>query len=188
MPTWTRERSAGAPSCSPSPLLSPTAGTPDGDKHTNTQPVRVIAPPPLVYLAFLAAGIALHFLWAPLPIFPESWLGHAAGWPIFALASLIAIWVVRTFSRAGEDVRIEKPTKALVSSGPFRLSRNPMYGGLSLLYLSISLILNAAWPLVFLPGALLLMHFGVIKREEAYLEVLFGRDYRQYRDRVRRWL
>ena len=155
---------------------------------TNTQPVRVIAPPPLIYLSFLAAGIALHLLWAPLRIFPEAWLGHVAGWPIFALALLIAISVVRTLSRAGEDIRIKKPTNALVSSGPFRFSRNPMYVGLTLLYLSISLILNTAWPLAFLPGALLLMHFGVIKREEAYLEVLFGQDYRLYRTRVRCWL
>ncbi len=155
---------------------------------TNTQPVRVIAPPPLIYLSFLAAGIALHFLWTPLGMFPKAWLGHAAGWPIFTLALLIAISVVRTLSQAGEDIRIEKPTNALVSSGPFRFSRNPMYVALTLVYLSISLILNTAWPLVFLPGALLLMHFCAIKREEAYLEGLFGQDYRQYRARVRRWL
>ena len=130
----------------------------------------------------------MHFLLAPLRIFPESWLGHAVGWPILTLALLIAITVVRTFSRAGEDIRIERPTNALISSGPFRFSRNPMYVGLTLVYLGISLILNTAWPLLFLPGALLLMHFGVINREEAYLEELFGQDYRQYRARVRRWL
>ncbi len=168
--------------------MSRSAGTPAGGKPTNTQPVRVIAPPPVIYLSFLAAGIALHFLWTPLRFFPESWLGHAAGWPIFTLAALIAIWVVRTFSGAGEDIRIEKPTNALVSNGPFRFSRNPIYVGLTLAYLSISLILNTVWPLVFLPVALLLMHFGVIKREKSYLEGLFGQDYRQYRTRVRRWL
>ncbi len=168
--------------------MSRPAGTLAGGKPTNTQPVRVIAPPPLIYLSFLAAGIALHFLGTPLRIFPESWLGHAAGWPVFELALLVAIWVVRTFSGAGEDIRIEKPTNALVSNGPFRFSRNPMYVALILVYLIISLILNTFWPLVFLPGALLLMYFGVIKREEAYLEGLFGQDYRQYRDRVRRWL
>ncbi len=130
----------------------------------------------------------MRFLGTPLRILPESWLGYAVGWPIFTLALLIAVWVVRTLSQAGEDIRIKKPTNALVSSGPFRFSRNPMYVGLTLLYLSISLILNTAWPLVFLPGALLLMQFGVIKREETYLEGLFGQDYRQYRARVRRWL
>ncbi len=92
----------------------------------------------------------MHFLGTPLRIFPESWLGHAAGWPIFTLALLTAVWVVRTFSRAGEDIRIEKPTNALVSSGPFRFSRNPIYVGLTLAYLSISLILNTVRPLVFL--------------------------------------
>ena len=115
-------------------------------------------------------------------------MGQPVGWPLFALAFLIAIWVVRTFSRAGEDIRIEKPTNALVCNGPFRFSRNPMYVGLTLAYLSISLVLNTVWPLVFLPVALLLMHYGVIKREEAYLEELFGQEYRLYRARVRSWL
>ena len=154
----------------------------------NTEAVRVLAPPPLIYLSFLAAGLALHYLWVKLPYFPQGWIGHAAGWPIFALGLLLLLWCIRTFSRSGENIRIEKPTHALAAGGPFRFSRNPIYMGLTLAYIGLSLVFNSYWPLPFLPLVLVIMHFGVIKREEAYLEGLFGQDYRTYRAEVRRWL
>ena len=154
----------------------------------NARAVRVLAPPPLIYLAYLAVGVALHYLWFQLPIFPLGWMEHAVGWPLFGLGFLLLLWASRIFSRSGEDVRIEKPTNALVTSGPFRFSRNPIYVGLSLAYISLSLIFNSYWPISLLPLALITMHYGVIQREEAYLEGLFGQDYRDYKARVRRWL
>ncbi len=154
----------------------------------NTEPVRVIAPPPLIYLAPLGAGVALHFLWQPLRFFPSGWIGHAAGWPVFGVALLIFLWSLRTFARHGEDIRIEKPTNSLVGNGPYRFSRNPIYVSLTLAYAGIALILNTVWPLTLLPLALATMHYGVILREEGYLEGLFGDEYRQYRKKVRRWL
>ena len=154
----------------------------------NTEPVRVIAPPPIIYLAPLGAGVALHFLWQPLRFFPSGWTGHAAGWPVFGAALLIFLWSFRSFARRGEDIRIEKATNTLVRDGPYRFSRNPIYVALTLAYAGISLILNAVWPLALLPLALAVMHYGVIRREERYLEGRFGDQYRQYRARVRRWL
>ena len=79
-------------------------------------------------------------------------------------------------------------TGAIVSPGPYAFSRNPMYASFVLLYEGIALILNTAWPVVFLPVSLIAIHYGVIKREELYLEKLFGGGYRQYGARVRRWL
>ena len=154
----------------------------------NTQAVRVLAPPPLVYLSFLAAGLALHYLWVKLTFFPQGWIGHAAGWPIFALGILLLLWAARTFSRSGENIRIEKPTNSLVTAGPFRYSRNPIYLGLALAYIGLSLVFNSYLPLPLLPLVLVIMHFGVIRREEFYLEELFGQEYRDYTARVRRWL
>ena len=154
----------------------------------NTEAVRVLAPPPLVYLFFLAAGLALHYLWVKLPFFPQGWIGHAAGWPIFALGFLLLLGAVRTFSRSDENIRIEKPTNSLVTAGPFRLSRNPIYIALTLAYIGLSLVFNSYWPLPFLPLVLVIMHYGVIHREEIYLEELFGQDYRDYKASVRRWL
>ena len=120
--------------------------------------------------------------------FSAGWIGHAAGWPTFFLGLLLLLWSVRTFSRSGENIRIEKPTNSLVTAGPFRFSRNPIYIGLTLAYVGLSLVFNSYWPLPFLPPVLVIMHYGVIKREEAYLEELFGPDYRDYRSQVRRWL
>ncbi|MFI5210728.1 MAG: methyltransferase family protein, partial [Gemmatimonadales bacterium] len=69
-----------------------------------------------------------------------------------------------------------------------RFSRNPMYVGMTLLYLGIALWANSLWPLLLLPAVLVVMRRGVIAREEAYLERRFGDEYRSYRARVRRWL
>ena len=105
-----------------------------------------------------------------------------------ALASgLLAVWAVRTMSRAGVSPNVYKPTSAIVATGPYGLSRNPMYVSLTLVYMGIALIVNTVWPVVFLPLALIFMHYGVITREESYLERLFGDGYQQYRSRVRRW-
>ena len=153
----------------------------------NTEPVRVLARPPLIYLAFLAAGAALHYLWVKLPVFPQGWIGHAAGWPIFALGLLLLLWSARTFSRSGEAIQIEKPTNSLVFTGPYRFSRNPIYLALTLAYIGLSLVFSSYCPLLLLPPVLVIMHYGVIQREEAYLEDLFGQVYRDYRANVRRW-
>ena len=148
----------------------------------------VVAPPPLVYVPPLAAGILLHFMWEPLRFFPNWWIGHAVGWPVIAASVLLAIWAVRTMARGGEDLSVYKPTNAIISTGPFAFSRNPMYLPLTLLSVGIALVVNTVWPVVLLPGALIFMHYGVIRREEQYLLRLFGDQYRQYQARVRRWI
>ena len=154
----------------------------------NTVAVRVLARPPLVYLAFWAAGLALHYLWVKLQFFPGVWIGHAVGWPLFLLGILLLLWAARTFSRSGENIRIEKPTNSLVTAGPFGFSRNPIYIGLTLAYIGLSLVFNSYWPLAFLPLVLVIMHYGVIRREAVYLEELFGPVYRDYKAKVRLWL
>jgi len=100
----------------------------------------------------------------------------------------LLVWGWRTMLGQGEHPDIRKPTNAIVSTGPFAFSRNPLYISLTLLYTGISLVVNTVWPLVFLPVVLIVMHYGVILREERYLERLFGEEYQQYRAKVRRWL
>lgn len=95
---------------------------------------------------------------------------------------------LQSFRRANTSPKPWKPTTALVTDGPYRLTRNPMYLGFTLLYLGISFWVNSAWPLFFLPLILVIMQRAVIAREEAYLETLFGDDYRVCRRRVRRWI
>ena len=72
--------------------------------------------------------------------------------------------------------------------GPFRFSRNPLYLSLTGLYLGLAMLINTAWPPLLLPVLLAFLHWGVIRREERYLEVKFGSTYLNYKARVRRWL
>lgn len=90
--------------------------------------------------------------------------------------------------RAGTDPRPSRPSTAIVTSGPFRFMRNPMYVGTTSLYAGVSLLANAVWPLVLLVPLLLVLRWGVVSREERYLEAKFGDSYRAYRAQVRRWL
>ena len=97
-------------------------------------------------------------------------------------------WAFRTFSRAGEDPNVRQPTSTLVTDGPFAFSRNPMYVTLTVVSVAIALVVNTAWPIIFLPATLVAIHYGVILREERYMERLFGEEYLRYKARVRRWL
>jgi len=81
-----------------------------------------------------------------------------------------------------------RPATRLVTWGPYRLSRNPMYLALSILYLGVSILVNTSWPVFFLPVALASLYLLVIRREERYLSAAFGREYELYRSTVRRWL
>ena len=81
-----------------------------------------------------------------------------------------------------------RPTTTLGTAGPYRYSRNPLYIALTLAYLGAAVVVNTVWPVILLPGLLLVMQWGVISREERYLERRFGDEYRRYRTRVRRWL
>lgn len=145
----------------------------------------VIAPPPLIYLVPLGAGMLLD-RWAPIGRIPS---GPARLLGTLCLVGFgVAVFAVVAFHRAGTRPEPWKPTTALVTSGPYRFTRNPMYLGFTLLYLALALLLGGYWTLLLLPPVLLVMIHGVIQREEVYLSRLFGTAYDNYRQRVRRWL
>jgi len=146
----------------------------------------VLAPPPLIYLAGILLGLGLDWLW-PAPFAP-GWARFTLGPLLFLLGLALVLTVVRHFRRAGTSIRTEKPTTALVTDGPFRYSRNPAYVALTLAYLAITLAVDSLWVLVLLLPVLAVMRWGVIAREERYLEAKFGDGYRDYKARVRRWL
>jgi protein-S-isoprenylcysteine O-methyltransferase Ste14 len=97
-------------------------------------------------------------------------------------------FAIRAMRRADTPVDPYEPTTALVIDGPFRFTRNPLYLSLTLVYLGITSLMNAFWPLMLLPAALVIMQRGVIVREERYLESKFGEEYLRYKAKVRRWL
>ena len=146
----------------------------------------VLVLPPLLYVAALAAGLLVHWV-APHLILTSS-THYWAGGILVALGVAIAVWGRVLMARAGTNVNPFQPTTAIVTTGPFRFSRNPLYVGLTLTYLGGALLTNSLWVLALLAPVLLIMHFGVVRREERYLEMKFGDAYRAYRARVRRYV
>ena len=146
----------------------------------------VIAFPPLVYGGTLLFGLLLQLVW-PLSIFephPPKWIGGS----VALLSAVLAKWGDHTMRRAGTNIKPTEPTITIVQDGPFRFSRNPLYISLTLFYVGVALIFNAVIPILVLPLLLVVVHLGIIRREERYLEAKFGDQYRQYRARVRRWI
>jgi protein-S-isoprenylcysteine O-methyltransferase Ste14 len=107
---------------------------------------------------------------------------------LLAASGLLARSAEAAMKRAGTNIRPDQPTLAVVSNGPFRFTRNPLYVAATGLYVGISLLVDALWPLLLLVPALVVLRWGVIAREERYLEAKFGEPYLAYRSRVRRWL
>jgi protein-S-isoprenylcysteine O-methyltransferase Ste14 len=146
----------------------------------------VVVPPPVVYLAGLAIGFGLEAL------LPGSTLPGALRWVLggLALAGGIALQAsfIVAFGRKGTSVEPWKPTTAIVTTGPYRLTRNPAYLGMTLIYIGIALLSDALWVLAPLPVVLAVIDRGVIAREERYLERKFGSEYLDYKRRVRRWI
>ena len=107
---------------------------------------------------------------------------------MFCFAAIgLGVWGSATMRRAGTNVRPDRPAIALVTGGPFRFSRNPLYLSLTTLYLGITLYFDALWLLIMLVPVLAFVHWRIVLREERYLEARFGDAYRAYKARVRRW-
>jgi protein-S-isoprenylcysteine O-methyltransferase Ste14 len=146
----------------------------------------VVARPPLLYGAAFLLVLVLTWFW-PLPIFGRAgalWVGLA----LAVLAIALAVWGRRTMLAAGTNIDPTLPTSAIVTSGPFRFSRNPLYVALTLLYVGLTLAVDTWWGLILLVPLLVTMHLGVVLREERYLERKFGEDYRRYKAGVARYV
>ena len=149
----------------------------------------VVVKPPLLYAGALALGLvaqAMH----PLLLIPRGsrLMRRLGGAALLGTGLAVAGWAKRTMGRAGTSVDVDTPTTALVTAGPYRYSRNPIYLALSALYLGVALLVNARWPVLLFPALLAVMQRGVVEREERYLARHFGQEYLAYRARVRRWL
>lgn len=148
---------------------------------------RVIVRPPLAWGLSVIAGLALDWL-VPLPFLPA---GLAAGWfggLVFVLALALFAWAIVTMTSAGSTVPTNLPTVTIVESGPYRFTRNPIYLGMLLALIGLAIAFDTLWLLVMLVPFALVIRYGVVAHEEAYLERKFGDVYRGYRSRVRRWL
>lgn len=146
-------------------------------------------PPPLIFALGLGAGLALEYFRESLPLLDPArawWLDlHAAA------IGVVAIWLLGSalggFRRKGTDPRPWREDSALVVEGIYRHTRNPMYLGMALAYVAITLGFNTVWPLLTLGPVMFLIRWYVIAREERYLTERFGQPYLDYCTRVRRW-
>jgi protein-S-isoprenylcysteine O-methyltransferase Ste14 len=157
------------------------------EDRSNSPGVHV--PPPLIYLAGFAAGWGLHQLW-PIELVPES-MTAAAGVTaavLVTVGSVLAFAGLYGFARYRTALVPSMRASHLITTGVYRLSRNPIYLGFTWLYLGAALHNDVAWTLPFLLVVSWVMNRYVIAREEQHLTAVFGDAYRDYCRRVRRWL
>ena len=147
----------------------------------------VVAPPPLIYLGAVVIGGVFNYFFPMSTGWPRL-LSLALGTLLIALAGGTVSAAFREFRLAGTNVDPRKPTTAIVTGGIYRFSRNPIYLSLTILYLGAALLIDSLWILLLLAPVLVLVNFGVIQREEIYLENRFGDEYARYKSKVRRWL
>lgn len=161
-----------------------TSSPPDPPRRT----AGVIAPPPLLPLAVVLLAELLRWWWPlRLPVASAAWRWTLAlAWCAAAVA--LAASAVVMLRRARTPVEPWKPTRAIVSVGPYAISRNPIYVAFLGVQLAYAWGRDNGWALVLLPVTIALLHWGVIAREERYLAERFGEPYLAYRRRVRRWL
>jgi protein-S-isoprenylcysteine O-methyltransferase Ste14 len=145
--------------------------------------------PPILFLGALLLGCLLT-VWFPIGsgIAQPNGLGLAVGLSFVVLGFGLAIFPARRFQRAGTSVMPGEASTVLVRDGLYRVTRNPIYIGLILLYFGLSIVLTSVWMLLLLVPAVIVLHRGVVKREEDYLDWKFGEDYRHYVSQVPRWL
>jgi protein-S-isoprenylcysteine O-methyltransferase Ste14 len=145
--------------------------------------------PPTIYAIATLAAIALGWLF-PVALFPDSLalLPRIVGGVVIVGAVALVILAEREFRRAGTPALPTAPTRAIVSSGVFGFTRNPMYLGFTAALIGVALAANSLWFLIAVPFAVFAVTKLAIEREERYLSRKFGEEYRAYRARVRRWL
>lgn len=145
-------------------------------------------PPPLLFAVPFLAGVLLHRA-VPLAVTLPGGEVVAAGGILLVIGAGIALSAVFTFSRHGTTILpARRTTTTVVTTGPYRFTRNPMYVSMGVIYLALALLLNLLWPVCLLPLAITAVDRYAIRREERYLAQKFGAAYQSYRERVRRWL
>ena len=139
-----------------------------------------------MYLTSFLIGYAVERKW---PLFEVSWTGTTLGGVILVSASFLLVGpVILRFRKASTPFNVRRPATVLIKEGPYRYSRNPGYSALTLLYVGLALLTESPWALILLVPTLVVMTYGVVKKEEEHLEKQFGEEYREYKSRVRRWL
>lgn len=145
-----------------------------------------VIPPPIIYAAWFLAGLGLDAIW-PLPLLAPA-LQYAIGTPLIIAGLVLFVAAVREFSRAKTAVTHHHETTKIVTSGPFGISRNPIYLAMTIVYLGAAIAVDSLLIAVHVVPAIAAINTLIIPKEEAFLEKSFGEDYRRYKSAVRRWI
>lgn len=143
-------------------------------------------PPPLVYVMGLLAALGLEAV-APTPHVPRGISVASVLVAVLAVA-LLDGRAAALFRKHRTGIAPWHPATTLVTDGPYRFSRNPMYLGMALAYAALAITFGVLWGVGLLPLVVLVIDRAVIRREETYLEQKYGDEYRRYKQMVRRWL
>ena len=145
-----------------------------------------IAPPPLIALAVIALGVTLGELW-PAEIIPTPWQ-YIVGGAIIAASMLLITNAFQHFGQANTPVPTYRTPPTLVTSGVYAITRNPIYLSMMLLIMGLGVTLDNIWLLLLAAVFQQIIRWGVIAREEKYLETQFGEQYRSFKEQTRRWI
>lgn len=149
----------------------------------------VRVPPPLLFVAGWAAAWLVN---RRIPFAIDgggaSVIQEVIGAVLLLGGLAFMAWGLVTFRRFRTPVVPLQPARVVVTGGPYRFSRNPMYLGITTGYAGLAVLVNQAWPFVMLPVVLIVLSAVVIDREERHLRAKFGAEYDAYTARVRRWL
>jgi protein-S-isoprenylcysteine O-methyltransferase Ste14 len=165
-------------------MAQPTVSSSTRQKTIANPGVKI--PPPAIYILAMVAGWLAQRQW-PMPFIAHDtalWVGLA----FVAVGLVMALMSIITMLRGHGAVNTNLQSSALVVSGIYRISRNPMYVALTLMYIGFAISMSLPWSLILLPFILIFIQTVVIAREEASLEKTFGQPYTDYKARVRRWL
>jgi protein-S-isoprenylcysteine O-methyltransferase Ste14 len=162
---------------------------PDQQKNgARINPVMRIPVPWVFILAYLVGFVVQLYLPIPVQSAKVVRISLITGLVLVVIGVAFAFSALGIFKkRSTTTIPFERPT-SLVMSGPYRFSRNPMYVGLTLIYLGVAGTRAEFWPVIVLPVLLAYVNFIVIPVEEQHLREAFGDSYVQYSARVRRWL
>jgi protein-S-isoprenylcysteine O-methyltransferase Ste14 len=152
----------------------------------NLDHAQVMVPPPLVFLGYLIGALVLNWI-IPLPT-PETFALRIAGGIAILAGILLAGSAFSQMMKAHTSPDPDRPVTALVTTGPYRFTRNPIYLGFFLIYLGFTLLDGTLWGLIASPFLLWTIIQAVIHAEEIYLTEKFSEQYSEYRSRVRQWI
>jgi len=146
----------------------------------------VKVPPPLIFTGAFGMGLLLQHFFPVEPLYLP--MNRVVAFVCMSVAAILGVWGLVCFRLARTNPIPDKPSTVLVIVGPYRLTRNPMYGSLIFLYMGLALRFDVFWAMVLLPLLVAVIRYYVIAKEEGYLERRFGQEYLDYKARVRRWV